>query len=672
MAMGQIKVEDLGCECSGIVSAIDDAVAQDPQGLRVGDRVMCLSSGSYCTQLPLDARLAHRIPDHLSFETAAALPITYVTAYHSVHNIARLRKGETILIHAAAGGLGQALVELSQQVEAVVYVTVGSAEKKEFIIQRFGLAEDHILYSRDVSFSRDIMRLTHGRGVDVVMNSLAGEALRQSWTCIAPHGRFVELGQRDITINTRLDMAPFSRNASFTAFNLAYTMQNDPQAAREVMASVLALFTSGAIRGPDPVETYAFSQLEQAFRKMQTGRHMGKLVAVVQPDDLVKYHHEPNSTLLFRSDAAYLLVGGLGGLGRATALWMASRGARHVIFINRSGSKSGTAQETIKALEDVGCKATVFDCDVADSNQLASTLAAARELPPIRGVIQGAMVLRDTMFANMAIDDYLAVLRPKLQGTLNLHAQLPADMDFFIMESSISGIVGNSTQAAYAAANTFLDAFARFRRSSSLPATTIDIGAVADIGYLAEHDHIKQAMERQGFEFTDTSRLMRLLEFAILNSTRTPCNAHVITGLGAWHPDNSLPVLRGPVFSRYRMLSSCAPSTGDNARDTLRVALKQSSSLDAATKVILPAIINQIIARTGIPVENVSTSQSLQDYGIDSLSAVELRNWFSKEMESVVPIFELLAAESLTALAAMIARRSRLIVSTNTDVQSAV
>jgi acyl transferase domain-containing protein/NADPH:quinone reductase-like Zn-dependent oxidoreductase/NADP-dependent 3-hydroxy acid dehydrogenase YdfG/acyl carrier protein len=665
MAMGQIQVDDLGCECSGVVSAVAGDIASDPHGLRVGDRVMCLSSGSFCTRLRLDARLAERIPDSMSFKTAAALPITHVTAYHSLHNIARLGRGETILIHAATGGLGQAFVEMSQLAGAEVFVTVGSAEKKKFIMDRFGLAEERILYSRDMSFASDVMRLTGGRGVDVIVNSLAGEALRQSWTCIAPYGRFVELGQRDITINTRLDMAPFARNASFTAYNLAYTMRSEPQAVRNVLVEVLALFSRGALRGPDPLETYNFSELQQAFRKMQTGRHMGKLVAIAKSDDMIKHIPVTTRGPLLRSDAAYLLVGGLGGIGRATALWMASRGARHLIFLNRSGLESEAARSTVSALQAAGCTATVYACDVADAAQLASTMDKARQqLPPIRGVIQGAMVLRDCMLDKMSLEDYLAVLRPKLHGTWNLHAHLPTDMDFFLMESSISGIIGNTSQGAYAAGNTFLDAFARYRRSHGQPATTIDIGAVSGIGAIAQNEELKEAMQRQGFDFTDETRLMQLLEFAIGNSTREPHHAHIITGLGAWHPETSLPALSTSMFSHYRMLSSCATNIS-NSNDTLRQTLKQSKNVASAVDVILAALVDQIVSHTGVPIENVSTSQSLQDYGIDSLAAVELRNWLSKEMESIVPIFELLAAESLAVLATKIAGRSRLVVSAN-------
>nr|AAR85531.1 polyketide synthase [Didymella maydis] len=659
MAMGQIPIEDLGLECSGMVTSVGSQV----QCFAVGDRVVTMGPGSFCTRLRVDARLAYRIPDSMSWETAAALPITHVTAYHAVRHLGRIVRGDTVLVHAAAGGLGQALVELSIMAGARVLVTVGSADKKHFVMERFGIPEHHVLYSRDTSFASHVMRLTQGVGVDVVMNSLAGEALRQSWTCIAANGRFVELGQRDITVNSRLDMAPFARNASFIAFNLAKMLRQDPQMACEMLGEVLKLYDRGTLRGYQSLETYTYSHLGDAFRKMQTGRHMGKLVAVARPADIVRFQGTPAlSPPLFDPDAAYLLVGGLGGLGSATALWMAERGARHLVLLSRSGASP--SQDSILArLRATNCATTVLACDVAERDLLASALATVKDtLPPIRGVIQGAMVLRDGMLAQLSRSDYLAVLRPKLHGTWNLHALLP-DLDFFIVESSISGIVGNAAQAAYAAANTFLDAFARYRRSLGLPATAIDIGAVEGIGYLARNPELKRAMERQGFSFTDEARLMRLLDFSISHPARQPRRSHIITGLGAWHPDCSLPVLGAPLFSRHRLLSSRGISA-PAAINSLRNTLKHATTHDAEIA-LLAALVDHVVARTDIPVENVDTSKGLQDYGIDSLAAVELRNWLSRETDSVIPILELLGAESLTDLAAKIVARSRPITVAN-------
>lgn len=265
------------------------------------------------------------------------------------------------------------------------------------------------------------------------------------------------------------------------------------------------------------------------------------------------------------------------------------------------------------------------------------------------------------MYEKMTLDDYRAVIRPKVHGTWNLHNFLPKDMDFFVMESSVSGIVGNTAQAAYAAGNTFLDAFASYRNSLGLPATTIDLGAISGVGYLARNDELKKAMERQGFAFTDEKNLMRLIQFAIQNPRREDNLAHTITGLGTWQESNSLDALNTPMFSYFRRLASSGGSSDTSSVNTLRKLLKESKTLDAASEAICGALIEKVASRSGLPVENVSTDKSMPDYGIDSLVAVELRNWIAKEMDSTVPILELLVSEPLTALATKIAKRSRLV-----------
>jgi acyl carrier protein len=264
------------------------------------------------------------------------------------------------------------------------------------------------------------------------------------------------------------------------------------------------------------------------------------------------------------------------------------------------------------------------------------------------------------MFSNMTLEDYQTVIRPKVQGTWNLHTFLPKDMDFFIMESSVSGIVGNTAQASYAAGNTFLDAFASYRNSLGLAASTIDLGAISGVGYLANNDELRQAMERQGFEFTDETRLMRLIQFAIQHPRRKDNLAHAITGLGTWQEGSSLGALNTPMFSHFRRISAQSGSAATvNSSANLRKSLRDAKTLDAAAELICAALVEKIASRSGIPVENVSTAKSMPDYGIDSLVAVELRNWIAKEMDSTVPILELLASEPLTGLAVKIAKRSR-------------
>lgn len=262
----------------------------------------------------------------------------------------------------------------------------------------------------------------------------------------------------------------------------------------------------------------------------------------------------------------------------------------------------------------------------------------------------------------MSLGDYTSVIKPKVQGTWNLHNHLPKDMDFFVMLSSVSGVVGNATQAAYAAGNTFLDAFAAYRISQGLPATTIDLGVILGVGYLADNTELARAMERQGFEGTREQTLMRLLQFAIENPRRPIGLSQVITGLGTWKGEESLESLSLPLFSHFRRRALVGGNDDANSsKFQLRDMLRKVKTTEEASDYILAALVDKIALRTSTSVENISPSKPMSDYGIDSLVAVEMRNFISKEMESTVPILELLANIPLTQLATKIASRSRLV-----------
>ena len=283
VSMGQISDSILGLECSGIVTKVGSNVSS----FKLGDRVMTFTEGSFATELRVPAVVVQPIPEGMGFEVAASIPLIYSTAYYSLFDAARLQKGETILIHAAAGGVGQAAIILAQHLHAEIFVTVGSEEKKSLLIKAYGIREDHIFNSRNLDFVKGIMRMTNGKGVDVVLNSLAGEALRQTWNCIAMFGRFIEIGKKDIVGNTGLDMAPFMRNVSFISVNLLAIGRNSIKLTARIMEDVVALIRKGVIRAIEPVTTFPYSEVEQAFRFLQGGKSPGKVVVVPHDEDLV-------------------------------------------------------------------------------------------------------------------------------------------------------------------------------------------------------------------------------------------------------------------------------------------------------------------------------------------------------------------------------------------------
>jgi NADPH:quinone reductase-like Zn-dependent oxidoreductase len=283
VAMGQVPDTMIGAECSGVVTRVGSKITN----VKLGDRVMTWKLGCHQTYVRSPGVMFQRLPDDMAFEVAASIPTIYCTSYHALYDCARLRRGESILIHAAAGGVGQSAIILAKHLGAEIFATVGSDEKKELIMSQYNIPEDHIFDSRNLSFAKAIKRMTQGRGVDVILNSLAGEALRETWHCLAMFGRFIEIGKKDIVGNTGLDMAPFMDNRTFACVNLVGIYRHNIPLASRLLSDVMDLVHQGVIRPITPITVYPYSQIESAFKLMQLGQHVGKIVLKPSDDDLV-------------------------------------------------------------------------------------------------------------------------------------------------------------------------------------------------------------------------------------------------------------------------------------------------------------------------------------------------------------------------------------------------
>lgn len=392
IAMGQLSQPYLGIECAGIVSRTGANV----ESLAVGDRVCAMSHGAYSTFSRCPATSAAVIPATMSFEAAASIPVVYCTAFYGLVELGRLSEGEKVLVHAAAGGVGQAAIQIAKTMGVEIYATVGSLEKKEFIMDTYGIPEDHIFSSRDASFGPAIREATGGSGVDVVLNSLAGDLLRESWGCVAHFGRFIEIGKRDITSNTRLEMAKFNDNATFSSVDLTLLASEKPKKMADVFSQVMALFTADVIKTITPTTVFGISEVEKAFRLLQSGKTTGKLVVVPRPSEQVKATHPRPSNNLLRADATYLIIGGTGGLGRSMTKWMVSRGAKNIVLLSRRGQVEGAVADLVKDMKILaGANIAVKACDVAEMDDVTGLIEACSvEFPPIAGVVHAGMVLR--------------------------------------------------------------------------------------------------------------------------------------------------------------------------------------------------------------------------------------------------------------------------------------
>lgn len=284
VSMGQLSQPYIGVECSGIVTS----VGPDVTDVTVGQHVMCMTEGSYSTYARCLSTSVAPVPDCLSLHEAASIPIVFCTAYYGLFDLGRLSSSERVLIHAGAGGVGQAAIQLAQMVGADIFVTVSNQEKKKFLMQRYNIREDHIFYSRDTSFGNEIRNATSNEGVDVVLNSLAGDLLRETWECIAPFGRFIEIGKADITKNSRLDMLKFEENVTFSSVDLTKVAKFRPHLMKRLLTDVCKLIDGGSIKPIFPITKYGISEVETAFRALQTGKNIGKAVVIPRQDDQVK------------------------------------------------------------------------------------------------------------------------------------------------------------------------------------------------------------------------------------------------------------------------------------------------------------------------------------------------------------------------------------------------
>ncbi|MCJ1392471.1 hypothetical protein MMC18_005338 [Xylographa bjoerkii] len=669
IAMGQIQEPDLGAECSGVVTRVGTEV----KTFKPGDRVMTWRLGCHQTYVRNPATMFQPIPESMSFETAASIPSIYCTVYYSLFDAAHLQRGESILIHAAAGGVGQAAIIIAQHIGAEIYATVGNEDKKQLIMEQYHIPEDHIFCSRNLDFAKGIKRMTKGQGVDVVLNSLAGEALRETWHCIARFGRFLELGKKDIFGNTGLDMAPFIRNVTFTSVNLlGIYLYNLPLASR-IFADVMDLVHQGVAKPVHPITVYNYSQIEEAFRFMQVGKHVGKIVLQANDEDLVPIIPDNPRTLTFQENATYVLAGGLGGLGRSIAQWMADKGVKNLVFLSRSGDKKEEARLVVEDLRASGVTTSVYACDVSNESQLRNILQeCSRTLPPIKGVIQGAMVLQDSTFDNMTCEDWMAAIRPKVQGSWNLHAHLPQDMDFFVMLSSSAGIGGSRGQGNYAAGNTYQDALAHHRDSNGLAATTLDVGMILGVGFVAENLDAIDNLKNWGFMGIREEEFLAILASAITGYAKgeMPIPHQIITGLGTggmikqsgmeeepfWFQDTKFAHMR--LIDTQQIATDASESTAQ-----LQNVLSEVTSLAAATDIICEALVAKLARSMMMPVEDLDVAKPANSYGVDSLVAVELRNWVFREVKADVSVFDILSSIPLAVLSAKIAAKSKIIPS---------
>ncbi|WP_280275283.1 type I polyketide synthase [Nocardia wallacei] len=644
IALGQVPPLEatagyrFGAECAGVVTRVGPGV----EDIAVGDPVVAVhpGQGTLATHLTLPATHVASKPATLSFEAAGSVPIAFLTAWYALHRLARLGAGERVLIHAGSGGTGMAAVQLAQLAGAEVFATAGSRAKRE-LLRALGVR--HVFDSRSLEFADEVLAATDGTGVDVVVNSLAGEAVSRSIACLASYGRFVELGKRDLLQDRALGLRPFLRNLAYFSFDLRQLLVDRPEEVHAALEALMRRFAAGELR-PVPYRIFHPSQTEAAFRHLAAARHIGKVVLAMD-ERQVDVVRPPDMPAV---DGTWLITGGLGGVGLAMADRLADLGVRSLALVGRSGVSGDQAAARVAELRQRGVRVLAEAVDVGSRTEVVALLAGIeRELPPLRGILHCAMVLDDARLADMDRDRIARVLAPKAFGAWHLDeltAHLP--LAAFVLFSSATSMVGNRGQANYAVANTFLDHLAQARHAGGRRVLAVNWGAITDVGYVARHDDVGRVVATTGMRGFGSAQAFDAL-----------------TAL--WHgqlPQAGVLPMDWPQFFRHHGLTpdtqpryEHVPAVSHASAQTavssgpLRRQLRTSSASDRRGLVV-EALTGRLAAVLGIPLDTLDQEMPLMDY-LDSLLAVEISSWLERELETKITIMELMKGPSVLRLA---------------------
>jgi NADPH:quinone reductase-like Zn-dependent oxidoreductase/acyl carrier protein len=638
MLEGGMSGASLGLECSGVVSRVGENVDE----FEIGDEVIALAPACFSSHVIASRSAVTRKPQDWSFEAAATIPTAFFTVYYSLNYLARLRSGERILIHGAAGGVGLAAIQYAHYCGAEIFATAGTPEKRKFLEY---LGVDHVFDSRTLNFADQIMAITGNQGVDIVLNSLAGEAMARNFKVLRPFGRFLELGKRDFFENTKMDLKPFRNNITYFGIDADQLLQHEPDLSAKMMREVMQLFNDGVFR-PLPYSEFSASEVEKAFRYMQSSQHIGKVI-VSQKSRSLKLRREIKKPILeLKADATYMVTGGLSGFGLATAEWLAARGAKQLVLLGRRINLEPETRRVIKALTEQGVNVDVMQCDVTDAIKIQSVLHDIHESGfPLKGIFHAAMVLEDRLIKNLDYDAMYKVISPKVQGAWNLHRLTrDYDLDLFVLYSSVTTSIGNPGQANYVAANAFMESLAKFRKRSGLAATIVAWDAINDTGYLARNEELAgKTTRRLGLGGINTEQAFKALETLIVfGQTET------IVFNANWSAlKRALPVLNSYLYRNIMHgLEMNESMDGDDLIERL-------ANMDDSEK--QPLVVNFLIAEIArilqMPEDKIAHNCTIQDLGIDSLMAMELATTIEMKLGIGLPVMTLADNVTLDSLA---------------------
>jgi acyl transferase domain-containing protein/NADPH:quinone reductase-like Zn-dependent oxidoreductase/acyl carrier protein len=697
MSLGMYPGQDnrppvLGWECVGTVTEVGSAVTD----VAVGDEVVAIAEGALAHEAITRSCLTAPKPARLTAAEAATLPAAYLTAYHALNGLARLERGQKILIHSATGGTGRALLSMARWKGARVFATAGNEAKRK-LLRKLGV--EQVADSRGLGFVDAFKPATAEEGFDVICNTLTGDAIEANLSLMAPYGHYLELSKRDILDNNRLSLGAFARNLSFHAIDVVHMVRHAPERAGRMLREAIALVDQGAVEVL-PHTVYPVEKASDAFRLMAQSRHTGKIVLSFEETATSTVRGTRPRPVTIHADGTYLITGGAGGIGGRLALWLADQGARHLLLTGRrpmprpdlplaEDHPQAAAVAVLRQLSARGVKVTYEAVDVTDADAMEKLLASRRRtgMPPVRGVFHAAGVIDYIPLSEMTGTELDRVLAAKVSGAWNLHRLLREEpVDAFVLFSSGSALLSSPMLGGYAAGNAFLDALAHHRHAHGLPATVVNWGFWNSVGMVAraeqreERTLLPQGMRsfspEEGLALlgrilaegrvhtavlpADWSAWARAYPSAaaapllrhLLKDTRTDDKHAAASDTRADVP--AVPAAADPAESRRPTAPPLAPASVAAPAPSVpasTTAPRPVTASAAPAGELLDFLKQEVAAVMGLRAERININRPLNRLGMDSLMAVELRNRIERRYGVRLPMVQLLKDGTLTTIA---------------------
>ena len=640
---GGLSSDRLGLEVAGQVIRKGTLV----QEFQIGDEVIARVTEGLGGRVIACEDLAAMKPKHLTSIEAASIPVNFVTAWYALTYLGRIAKGETVLIQSAAGGVGTAAIQIAKRVGATIIATAGTKEKREYL-QSLGI--EHVFDSRSLDFYNQVMKVTKGRGVDIVLNSLSGRLSTQGIKCLAPFGRFLELGKTDLYRGGKVSAERLGEGISYIVVDEDRLAAQKPELYRTALKEVVAMFDRGELQAP-VITKFPISKVSEAIKCMTRAAYRGKIVLTMEND---RVRSLPERFATFRSDRSYLISGGASGFGLQIAKWMVEHGARHLALLSRSGCKSESDRALVDEIKGKGATILMVSADIADMGAVEKAIGHIKQdLPPLAGVIHGAAVMDDASIPSMNMERFSKVFQPKAQGAWNLsEATQKADcnLDFFLMLSSLASVFGFYGQINYAAANYFQDSLADYRRQRGLPGTVINLGVLGDYAGLSkrtgEANDLITLVETQGMSPMPLADILEKLEAVLIQKPVARMTVRFDWGRFS----KAYPHLARD--SRFvDLLNQSGPNQGGKQKGAgLRTQLAELD-LEKRNVRLQQELAGALAKALDVNPEKLDLNASISDLNLDSLLLTQVRSWILRSLDINLPIIKLLKGPSLVTLA---------------------